>query len=106
MPSSGRGRQEQGQGGRIKRLRGLTRPQYRLRIDEMRAFYDATEPAVEILTIVTKAEAQACLDQVRNPGFGWFDYRLEHHPAFLRRITEARSALRRGLGVRLEDIED
>ena len=36
----------------------------------------------------------------------WFDYRLEHHPGFIRRITEARSALRRGLGVRLEEIED
>lgn len=41
-------------------------------------------------------------------GFGseedWFDYRLEHHPEFLRRITEARGALREGRGVRLEDI--
>jgi prevent-host-death family protein len=36
----------------------------------------------------------------------WLDYRLEHHPEFLRRIAEARSALRRGLGVRLEEIED
>jgi prevent-host-death family protein len=40
-------------------------------------------------------------------GFGseedWFDYRLEHHPEFLRRIAEARAALREGHGVRLED---
>ena len=40
-------------------------------------------------------------------GFGseedWFDYRLEHHPEFLRRIAEARAALREGRGVRLED---
>jgi prevent-host-death family protein len=35
----------------------------------------------------------------------WFDYRLEHHPEFLRRVTEARSAIREGHGVRLEDIE-
>jgi len=35
----------------------------------------------------------------------WFDYRLEHHPEFLRRIEEARVALRRGLGVRLEDLK-
>ena len=34
----------------------------------------------------------------------WFDYRLEHHPEFLRRIAEAREALRAGRGVRLEDI--
>jgi prevent-host-death family protein len=40
-------------------------------------------------------------------GFGseedWFDYRLEHHPEFLRRVVEARADLRSGCGVRLED---
>ncbi len=36
----------------------------------------------------------------------WFEYRLEHHPEFLRQIAEARGALRRGLGVRLEDIPE
>jgi prevent-host-death family protein len=36
----------------------------------------------------------------------WFEYRLEHHPAFLRRVTEARTALRGGRGVRLEDVEE
>jgi prevent-host-death family protein len=35
----------------------------------------------------------------------WFDYRLENDPRFLRRIDEARSNLRAGRGVRLEDIE-
>lgn len=34
----------------------------------------------------------------------WFDYRLEHHPEFLRRVAEAREELRRGRGVRLEDL--
>ncbi len=34
----------------------------------------------------------------------WFDYRLEHHPEFLRRVAEARDALRGGRGVRLEDL--
>ena len=34
----------------------------------------------------------------------WFDYRLQNHPAFLRRISEARAALREGRGLRLEDI--
>jgi prevent-host-death family protein len=41
-------------------------------------------------------------------GFGdeedWFEYRLEHHPEFLRRIAEARAALKAGRGVRLEDL--
>jgi len=42
---------------RIKRLRGLDRPQYRLRVDEVRVFYDVTEATVEILAIVPKAES-------------------------------------------------
>jgi prevent-host-death family protein len=36
----------------------------------------------------------------------WFEYRLEHHPEFLRRVAEARSPLGRGEGVRLEDVPD
>jgi hypothetical protein len=46
---------------RIQRLKGLIQPQYRLRVDEVRVFYDVTQEAVEILAIVTKAEAQAWL---------------------------------------------
>ena len=42
---------------RIKRLRGLSQPQYRLRIGEVRVFYDVTSETVEVLAIVTKAEA-------------------------------------------------
>jgi len=42
-------------------------------------------------------------------GFGseddWFDYRLEHHPEFLRRIAEAREALRDGRGTPLREVE-
>jgi prevent-host-death family protein len=34
----------------------------------------------------------------------WLDYRLEHDPEFLHRIADARAALRRGEGVRLEDL--
>ena len=34
----------------------------------------------------------------------WVDYRLEHHPEFLRRVAEAREALGSGRGVRLEDL--
>jgi len=36
----------------------------------------------------------------------WFDYRLEHDPRFLQRIEQARSSLRAGRGIRLEDLED
>jgi prevent-host-death family protein len=34
----------------------------------------------------------------------WLDYRLEHHPEFLRRIAEARAAIQEGRGIRLEDL--
>jgi hypothetical protein len=34
----------------------------------------------------------------------WFEYRLEHHPEFLRRVADARVALREGRGVPLEEI--
>ena len=34
----------------------------------------------------------------------WVDYRLEHHPEFLRHVAEARKALDEGRGVRLEDV--
>jgi mRNA-degrading endonuclease RelE of RelBE toxin-antitoxin system len=42
---------------RIKRLRGLSQPQYRPRVADIRVFYDVTETHVQILAIVTKAEA-------------------------------------------------
>jgi mRNA-degrading endonuclease RelE of RelBE toxin-antitoxin system len=46
---------------RIKRLRGLSQPQYRLRVGEVRVFYDVTRTAVEILAIVTKDQAPGWL---------------------------------------------
>jgi mRNA-degrading endonuclease RelE of RelBE toxin-antitoxin system len=48
---------------RIKKLRGVARPQYRLRVDEVRVFYDVTGSTIEILAIVTKSEAQTWLAQ-------------------------------------------
>jgi prevent-host-death family protein len=39
-------------------------------------------------------------------GFGsdedWFEYRLEHHPEFLRRVSEARAEIRAGHGIPLD----
>ena len=35
----------------------------------------------------------------------WFDYRLEHHPEFVRRVAKARTAIREGRGIRLEEFE-
>jgi prevent-host-death family protein len=34
----------------------------------------------------------------------WFEYQLENDPRFLQRIERARQSLRRGKGVRLEDL--
>jgi mRNA-degrading endonuclease RelE of RelBE toxin-antitoxin system len=48
---------------RIKQLRGLDRPQFRLRVDGVRVFYDVTETTVEVLAIVSKTEAQAWLER-------------------------------------------
>jgi mRNA interferase RelE/StbE len=48
---------------RIKRLRGLRRPQYRLRVGEVRVFYDVSGTTVEILAIVAKSEAESWLAQ-------------------------------------------
>ena len=50
---------------RIKRLRGLSRPQYRLRVEEVRVFYDVTDQEVQVLAIVTKPQAQAWLEEHR-----------------------------------------
>lgn len=52
---------------RIKRLRGLLRPQYRLRVGEVRVFYDVSGPTVEVLAIVAKSEAESWLAQFADP---------------------------------------
>ena len=52
---------------RIKRLRGLQKPQYRLRIGEVRVFYDVSASRVEILAIVIKSEAESWLAEFGNP---------------------------------------
>ena len=42
---------------RIKRLRGLSQPQYRLRVGEMRIYYDVTSSTVEVLAIIEKSQS-------------------------------------------------
>ncbi len=48
---------------RIKRLRELRRPQYRLRVDTMRVFYDVEGDRVEVLAICTKDDAEQYLKE-------------------------------------------
>ena len=46
---------------RIKRLRKMSQPQYRFRLDDVRVFYDITGKTVEVLAIVFKSEAATWL---------------------------------------------
>ncbi|WP_322514912.1 type II toxin-antitoxin system RelE/ParE family toxin [Rhodopseudomonas palustris] len=52
---------------RIKRLRGLRQPQYRLRVGEIRIFYDVLDTTVQVLAIVPKTEADTWLAQFGDP---------------------------------------
>ena len=50
---------------RIKRLRGLSRPQFRLRVGDIRVFYDVVGNRVEVLAVVAKSSA---VDWLRDSG--------------------------------------
>ena len=45
----------------------LRRPQYRLRVDDIRVFYDVSEAAVEVLAIVDKSDADTWLARFGEP---------------------------------------
>jgi mRNA interferase RelE/StbE len=49
---------------RIKRLRGMQRPGYRLRMGEVRVFYDVSGDTVEVLAVVLKSKASEWLETV------------------------------------------
>lgn len=55
---------------RIKRLRAVVRPQFRLRVGEIRVFYDVveTESTVEVLAVVAKSQAAEWLRRIGEPG--------------------------------------
>jgi mRNA-degrading endonuclease RelE of RelBE toxin-antitoxin system len=46
---------------RIKRLRGVARPEFRLRVGDIRVIYDVAGGEVVVLAIVRKADAADCL---------------------------------------------
>ena len=52
---------------RIKRLRGMQQPQYRLRIGEVRVFYDVVEAEVHVLSVVEKSQAARWLKEQGKP---------------------------------------
>ncbi|MDX1522805.1 MAG: type II toxin-antitoxin system RelE/ParE family toxin [Anaerolineae bacterium] len=49
---------------RIKRLRGLKRPQYRLRVGDIRVFYDVAEGTVEVFAVIQKSDAAEWLAEI------------------------------------------
>ncbi len=51
----------------LKRLRGLSRPQYRLRVDEYRVYYDVVDRIVEVLAIMPKSETDSWLARFGKP---------------------------------------
>jgi len=51
---------------RIKRLKGIEKPQYRLRIDDIRIYYDISGNSVEILAVVSKEMAKEWLERHGN----------------------------------------
>jgi mRNA-degrading endonuclease RelE of RelBE toxin-antitoxin system len=83
---------------RIKRLRGLSRPQFRLRVGEVRVYYEDI--------IITRHGKPAGILIGFESEDDWFDHRLEHEPAFLQRVERARKNLRAGLGMKLENMEE
>jgi len=52
---------------RIKRLRGLRQPQYRLRVGEIRVYYDVVGADVHILAIVEKQQTYEWLSERGTP---------------------------------------
>jgi mRNA-degrading endonuclease RelE of RelBE toxin-antitoxin system len=46
---------------RIKRLRGFKKPEYRLRVGDVRVFYDVAGDEVHILTIISKLDSEKWL---------------------------------------------
>jgi mRNA-degrading endonuclease RelE of RelBE toxin-antitoxin system len=53
---------------RLKRLRGISRPEYRSRVGEFRIFYDVKETEVEVLAIVPKSRASEWLERYGEKG--------------------------------------
>ena len=113
---------------RIKRLRGLARPQYRLR-EQIGGWKMAravrksrlkevplSEIKDDLSRFLREAEKQEIVITRHGKPAGiligfeteddWFDYKLENDPRFLERIERARQSLRAGGGTRLEDLPD
>jgi len=52
---------------RIKRLQALDTPQYRLRVDDIRVFYDVVDDVVELIAIIAKPQVAEWLARAGVP---------------------------------------
>jgi mRNA-degrading endonuclease RelE of RelBE toxin-antitoxin system len=52
---------------RIKRLRGLSHPEFRLRVGEVRVFYDVVGSEVYVLAVLLKPMVDRWLQEVGEP---------------------------------------
>jgi len=52
---------------RIKRLQGLAHPQYRLRVGEIRVFYDVILETVQVHAILAKSKTERWLKEAGKP---------------------------------------
>ena len=97
LPSSGRPKRKPGSTKKARQLKAVALAEIK---DDLSKYLRLAEEQQIVITRHGRAAGVLI-------GFGseedWFDYRLEHHPEFVRRIAEARVALREGRGVRLED---
>src|SRR4051812_5982211 len=57
----------EGSRGRVKRAPALAQPQYRLRVGDIRVFYDVVEARVEILAILFKPMVDEWLQEAGRP---------------------------------------
>ena len=57
--TTNRGRADTIPQAEIARLRGVSRPQYRMRISDIGVFYDVTKTQIQVVAIVPRAKAQA-----------------------------------------------
>jgi len=71
--------------------------------DHLSEYLDLAEK--EEIIITRHGKAAGVLVGLRSED-DWFDYRLEHDPRFLARVASARESLKKGKGIRIEDLSD
>src|SRR5436309_2969659 len=91
-----------------RRKRGSTRPEPRVRAVALAKVKDDLSKYLRLAAdeeiVITRHGRPAGVIIGFESDDDWFDYRLEHHPEFLRRIAASRVALEQGRGIRVEEL--